>query len=73
MKKIILLLLALGIIFGVGYLITTPKPDETKTTDETEELAPDNSLTSIDQELSATEIQDFDQEIQALDESINQL
>jgi len=34
---------------------------------------PDNSLTTIDQELQATELEDFDQEIQALDQSINQL
>ena len=79
MKKLFLLILGLGIIAGLFYFSTKKRADETKTEGELEEsmeiieLSPDNSLTTIDQELSATELQDFDQEIQALDKSINQL
>ncbi len=78
MKKIFLLILGLGLIAGLFYFFTKPTVDETKTTGEPEsmeiiELSPDNSLTTIDQELQATELNDFDQEIQALDQSINQL
>ena len=82
MKKITLLIFALALVAGLFYFFNQPKPDETKTQSESEELiAPavrptvseNDSLTTIDAELSATELQDFDQEIQALDESINQL
>lgn len=68
MKKLFLLILGLGIIAGLFYFSTKPTVDETKTEGE-----PEESLTTIDQELSATELEDFDQEIQALDQSINQL
>ncbi len=67
MKKLFLLILGLGIIAGLFYFSTKKIPDETKTVGEPE------SLTTIDEELSATELEDFDQEIEALDESINQL
>ena len=78
MKKLLLLILGLGIIAGLFYFSTKKMPDETKTEGETETVtAPavseDDSLTTIDQELSATELEDFDQEVQALDKSINQL
>jgi len=78
MKKLFLLILGLGIIAGLYYYSTKPIVDETKTTGEPEEIstpaAPENeSLTTIDSELQATELEDFDQEINALDESINQL
>ena len=78
MKKLFLLILGLGVIAGLFYFFTKPAVDETKTTGDEEsmeiiELSPDNSLTTIDQELQATELEDFDQEIQALDQSINQL
>ncbi|MCG2691994.1 hypothetical protein L6272_04170 [Microgenomates group bacterium] len=79
MKKLFLLILGLGIIAGLFYFSGKKMPDETKTQGEPEEsmeiieLSPDNSLTTIDAELQATELSDFDQEIQALDESINQL
>ena len=82
MKKLTLLIFALALVGGLFYFFNQPQPDETKTQSESEELiAPavspalseDDSLTTIDAELSATELQDFDQEIQALDESINQL
>ena len=84
MKKLTLLIFPLALVGGLFYFFNQPKPDETKTTNEegAEELiAPavspvlseDDSLTTIDTELSVTELQDFDQEIQALDKSINQL
>ena len=79
MKKIVLLIFGLALVFGLGYAALQPKTDETKTTGEPEEtteiieLSEDDSLTTIDSELSATELSDFDQEIQALDQSINQL
>lgn len=68
MKKLFLLILGLGIIAGLFYFSTKPTVDETKIEGE-----PEESLTTIDQELSATELEDFDQEIQELDKSINQL
>ena len=69
MKKLILIILGLALAGSLFYFLSQPRPDETKTQGEPE----DDSLTTIDQELSATELQDFDQEIQALDKSINQL
>lgn len=74
MKKIFLLILSFAVLFGLGYLATRPKSaDQTKTTQEASELSPDDSLTTIDSELKTTELTDFEAEIQALDESINQL
>ena len=78
MKKIALIILGLALIGSLFYFLNQPKTDETKTTGEPEAItAPavseDTSLTTIDAELSATELEDFDQEIQALDKSINQL
>lgn len=74
MKKIFLLILSLAVLFTLGLLAArTTNKDETKTSQEAGELSPDDSLTTIDSELKATELTDFDQEIQALDESINQL
>lgn len=79
MKKIALIILGLALAGGLVYFFNQPKTDETKTVGQPEEfmetanLTPDNSLTTIDSELQATEFNDFDQEIQALDKSINQL
>lgn len=78
MKKLILIIFGLTLMAGLFYYLNRPKIDDTKTQDEPEAItAPavssDDSLTTIDAELSATELDDFDQEIQALDESINQL
>lgn len=79
MKKIILLLAGLGLAAGLLYFSSRPVNNETKTTGQPEqaqqspELSTDTSLTTIDQELSATDLTDFDQEIQSLDKSISQL
>lgn len=78
MKKLILILVSLAIVGGVFYFISRPKPDETKTVSEPEALtlpavSEDTDLTTIDQELQATELGDFDKEINELDQSINQL
>ncbi|MDP4031132.1 MAG: hypothetical protein Q8P47_02495 [Candidatus Beckwithbacteria bacterium] len=67
MKKLFLLILGLGIIAGLFYFSTKPTVDETKTTGEAEESM------EINDDLSVPELEDFDQEIQGLDESINQL
>ena len=78
MKKLIPIILGLALAGGLFYFLSQPRPDETKTQGEPEEVttpavSEDDSLTTIDQDLSATELEDFDQEIQALDKSINQL
>lgn len=78
MKKLILIIFGLALTASLFYYLNRPKPDETKTQSGSDELiAPavseNDSLTAIDAELSATELEDFDQEIDALDESINQL
>ena len=79
MKKLTLTILGLALAGGLFYFFTKPGVDETKTEGQPEEsmeiieLSPDTSLTTIDQELQATTLFDFDKEIQALDQSINQL
>lgn len=80
MKKFVLILLiASALLWGIFYFAQSGRRDETKTVGEPEttmtlpEISEDTSLTTIDEELAATEMTDFDQEIQALDESINQL
>lgn len=82
MKKLTLLIFALALVGGLVYLFNQPKQDETKTQGEPETvtapamspaISTDDSLATIDTELSAIELEDFDQEIQALDKSINQL
>lgn len=80
MKKIILAVLVIAVLAAAGwYFLPRLKPtDETKTTEqETTDTLPamseDNSLETIDEELSATDLTDFDREIDALDESIDQL
>lgn len=84
MKKLILIILGLALAGGLVYWSGQKRPDETKTQGlpapagepeaiTTPLVSEDDSLTTIDSELSATELEDFDQEIEALDESINQL
>lgn len=76
MKKIILVILSLTLIAGVIYFTGNlkPKPDETKT-----QAEPENSGQTIppantnDNDLTVPGLEDFDQEVQNLDQSINQL
>jgi hypothetical protein len=74
MKKLIFLIVGLAIVSGLVYYALTlqPKPNETQTSN-LPGISEDTSLTTIDSELNSTEVPDFDQEIQALDQSINQL
>lgn len=73
-----------GLIFLVIALVAAmliwtylPKRDETKTVIDfdqpTAEVSEDTSLEAIEQELTDTEILDFEQELEALDKDINQL
>lgn len=73
MKKIILLILGLTLITGVIYLGVNlkPKADETKTQGEPEKIIQASSSPTDD--LTVPELEDFDQEVQNLDKSINQL
>jgi hypothetical protein len=73
MKKIIFLIIGLGLVGGLVYYALTlpPKLNETQTSNLP--ISEDTSLTTIDSELNESQLQDFDQEIQGLDKSINQL
>ena len=73
MKKIILLILSLALIAGAIYFggNLKPKPDETKTVGQPEKVIQASS--SPNDDLTVPELEDFDQEVQNLDQSINQL
>ena len=76
MKKIFLLILGLAIIGGGIYFGSNlkPKPDETKTVGQPENaIQPTTPSDSGTGDLTVPELEDFDQEVQDLDKSINQL
>ena len=83
MTKTFLIILGLIAAAGLVYFTSQPRPDQTKTQGSPETtittatptptISDDDSLTTIDQELESTQLEDFDQEIDTLDDSINQL
>lgn len=79
MNKILLAIITVSLIAGGLYFAGRKNPDETKTTQESEaiveinKISTDTSLSSIDKEIKDTKLNDFGAEIDALDESINQL
>lgn len=76
MKKIILLIIGLGIIGGGIYFGRNlkPKADETKTVGQPEKIIqPKSSPSPNADDWTVPELEDFDQEVQNLDKSINQL
>jgi hypothetical protein len=75
MKKALLLIIGLALVgTAVYFAANLPiRPDETKTEASLPPVSEDNSLTTIEQELSATTLEDFDQQVQTFDQSISQL
>jgi len=72
MKKILSLTLIIVLALVLGSLLLKKgiiKTREMKTT----QLSEDDSLETIEQELEKTTLQDFESELDALDEEINQL
>lgn len=76
MKKLTLLILVLALVAGgiYGSSKLKSKSDETKTQGEPAKINQTTpTATSGDNDLTVPELEDFDQEVQALDQSINQL
>lgn len=75
MRKILYLFLLTVFVFSLSGCIL--KPDETKTIGKEEIMAPDvsedNSLDTIEAELDETQVDDFDADLEAIDQDINQL
>ena len=75
MKKIIFLIIFSLALTGCSFV----KKDETKTTEEQKRaveapiVSDDDSLEVIEEELNDTELEDFETELDALDEEIDQL
>jgi len=75
MKK----LLSLGLVLILAIMLTGcgVKKEETSTTGEPETMletvSPDDSLETIQEELDQTEVSEFDQDLKAIDQDINQL
>lgn len=79
MKKILIGLSLVLISLSLGgclpkkeELSTTGKPEDYQTEGQTE-LSNDDSLEVIEEELNDAELEDFEQELEALEEEINQL
>ena len=76
-------LIALILISSLALSGCLPKKDQTKTTmgnrnevlppAEKDTISEDNSLMMIEEELNDTDVDDFEKELDALDEDINQL
>lgn len=73
MKKLLLIILGLAVIAGSVYFAATykPKPDETKTVGQPQPVL--QPSTPPDNDFTVPELEDFDREINDLDQSINQL
>jgi len=79
MKKKILILILIGIFAVVLFRYSKKESEEVKEylgisqEEMSEELSSDDSLETIEQELEATDVSDFDEELNALDEDIGKL
>jgi len=75
MRKILYLFLLT--VFSLSLTGCILKPDETKTSEEAEVMAPDisedDSLDTIEAELDETQVENFDADLEAIDQDINQL
>ena len=71
MKKILSLMLLIFLVLILGSVLLKKGVIRTGGT-QTTQLSADDSLETIEQELEKTTLQDFESELDALDEEINQ-